>query len=221
MQTIKFIIIFFNCLVFLISYCTVKHYNEGVILNKNLTLVKDPITIVTALYKIKSKYSSDFYLKWVENLLKLDKPIIFFIDPSIANIIKSKRSNKYENKTIWVELEMKDFYTYQKYLFFFKKAYKIDEERKENHTIELYLIWAEKVVFLKKAIDANLFSSFCFYWIDAGLLRESNYSDNFLEQWPSTKRCFEDPRVTFFSMRNLTLDEIENFKSLKIKKSYF
>ena len=54
---------------------------------------------------------------------------------------------------------MKNFYTYRKYINLFKKTYEKDEERKINHTIELYLVWAEKVVFLKKAIDAFLFNS--------------------------------------------------------------
>ena len=90
MITIKLIIILSIFLVFLINYGIVKHYNERIIPHKNITLVKNPITIVTALYKIKSKFSNDHYIKWVENLLKLDKPIIFFVDPAIASIIKKK-----------------------------------------------------------------------------------------------------------------------------------
>ena len=189
------------------------------VVNDNLTFVKENLTLVTALYKIKSKRSFYFYQQWINNFLKINKPVIFFIDPKISETIKSKRSSKFKNKTKWIELEMKEFYTYKKYLKYFKETNLIDKER--YHTVELYLVWAEKIVFLKKAIEDNPFNSTCFYWIDAGYFRERSYKQNFLDNWPSTKRCIEDPRITFISMRQLGSDVIKTFQYLNMTHSFF
>ena len=187
---------------------------------KNNNLVKEDLTIVTALYKIKSKHPFDYYLKWVNNFLKINKPIIFFIDPKISDIVKGKRSAKFNNKTKWIELEMKDFYIYKNYLKYFKETNKIDVEN-NIHSVELYIVWAEKIVFLKKAININPFNSKCFYWVDAGYLREEYYSSEFLDNWPSTKRCLEDPRITFITVRQSVINEINNFATLHMTKGFF
>ncbi len=206
-------------ILFFINYIEKEKYkNEKNNINIE-NLVKEEITIVTCLYYIKSKRTFYLYLNWVNNFLKLTKPIVFFIDPNIYYIVKKKRNIKFQNKTIFIKLNLKDFYTYQKYHHFFSETNKKDKER--YHTIDLYHVWAEKVVFLKKAIKANLFKSKCFYWIDAGMMRDKNYPNEFLEKWPSINKCNEDPRVTFFGVRNLSLSEIKDFKSLKINQSFF
>ena len=112
---------------------------EGLLLS-NINYVKEDLTLVTALYKMKSKYSFKTYLRWVNTFLKLNKPIIFFIDPKISNIIKRKRRAKFCNKTKWIELEMKDFYTYKNYFKYFNETNKLDVE-KNIHTIKLYIVW--------------------------------------------------------------------------------
>ena len=42
-----------------------------------------------------------------------------------------------------------------------------------------------------------------------------------MNNWPSIKRCIEDPRITFISMRQLGSEEIKNFKALNMTLSYF
>ena len=189
-------------------------------IKENSTLIKEDLTLVTGFYKIKSKHSFNSYIQWVNTILKINKPIIFFINPKLSHLVKRKRSVKLYNKTKWIELELKDFYTYKNYLKYFKETNPLDEE-KNIHSIELYCVWAEKVVFLKKAIEDNPFNSTCFYWIDAGYFRKKYYDQNFLVNWPSTKRCKEEPRITFISMRQLALDEIQNFQTLNMALSFF
>ncbi len=195
----KFIInIFF--LLFLFFY-NVKYYP------------KDEITLVTALFKMKSKFSFDKYLKWVENLLLINCSIVFFVDKEISNIIKSKRPFIYENKTIWIETSIKDFYTYKNFRINFIESYEKDLE-KSYHTINLYLIWAEKCHFLKKVIYHNYFHSQCFYWIDAGYFRDK--SKKYINGWPCIKKCKEDPRVLINSIRKLSNNEIKELKNFNI-----
>ena len=109
---------------------------------------------------MKSKFSFDNYLLWVENLLLLNRSIVFFVDKEISSIIKIKRPKLYENKTIWIELSITQFYSYKNFKKNFAESYLIDKE-KSYHSIPLYMIWAEKCYFVKKAIYHNYFKSKC------------------------------------------------------------
>ena len=50
------------------------------------------------------------------------------------------------------------------------------------------------------------FNSKCFYWVDAGYFTNSNTIDKYIN-WPSTKKCFEDPRVLLNSIRIVPYSE--------------
>ena len=174
---------------------------------------KDDITLVTALFKIKSKFPFEAYLNWVENLLLLNTSIVFFADKETSIIINSKRPKLYENKTVFIQSSIKDFYSYKKFKKNFEDSYKIDKEN-SYHTVPLYMVWAEKCYFLKKAIYRNYFNSKCFYWIDAGYFRIKE--DKYIKNWPSNKKCFEDPRVIINGMRKLPDEEIKGIKNFNI-----
>ena len=77
------------------------------------------------------------------------------------------RPKKYHNKTLWIERDMKDFYSFKNYYKEFNETFQNDCE-KQRHNKLLYLIWAEKIYFLKEVVDNNVFNTKCFYWIDIG-----------------------------------------------------
>ena len=199
----------------LISFCFGYFSN---ILFKHYS--KDDITLVTALFKIKSKFSFDKYLLWVENLLLLNRSIVFFVDKNISNIVKSKRPKLYKNKTLWIELSIDQFYSYKKFSKNFAESY-IKDKEKAYHSIPLYLVWAEKCYFVKKAIKYNYFQSQCFYWIDAGYFRDK--IDKYINNWPTIKKCKEDPRVLINGMREISDQEILDLKNINISfyNNYF
>ena len=173
------------------------------------------ITLVTALYHIKSKYKFINYFNWVKNLLQINTSIVFFIDKKLSKEIKKYRPEIYKNKTVWIETNIKDLYSFKKFIKNFIKAHSIDYEKK-IHSVLLYMIWAEKCYFLKRAINLNYFKSECFYWIDAGFFRKKNKINKYLNNWPSSKKCFEDSRVIINSVRNLTKLEINGLKNFNI-----
>lgn len=173
---------------------------------------QDNLTLVTALFKIKSKHKFKEYLVWVNNLLQLNRSIVFFIEKSISKIIKKKRPRKYQNKTVWIELDMKNFYSFKHFKKDFEKSYEIDIE-KFRHTVQLYMIWAEKCFFVKKAIIRNYFNSKCFYWIDAGYFRNNDIK-NFINNWPSINECNKDPRVLMIEIKRISNYELNGFKKL-------
>ena len=79
-----------------------------------------------------------------------------------------------------------------------------------------YLEWAEKCNFLKKAIINNYFDSTCFYWIDAGYFRKEYEIGNYTNNWPSTKKCYEDKRFLLYQIRMIFENE-KNFFLILIK----
>ena len=137
------------------------------------------LTIVTTYYKIKSKHSFPEYLRRLKNFVKLNHSIVFFASKTFINIIKKMRPSNLQNKTIFIEMEMEDFYSYKNFRKEFNESFYVDIEN-SYHTVPLYLIWAEKCSFLKKAIINNYFNSKCFYWVDAGYFVKSDEMDKYI-----------------------------------------
>lgn len=201
-------ILLFICFISFSFLIKLKKNNENIIksrFKKSFKYKPDDLTIVTAYYKIKSKHSFPEYLRRLKNFVKLNHSIVFFASKTFINIIKEMRPTNLQNKTIFIEIEMKDFYSYRKYGKEFNESFYIDKENR-YHTVPLYLVWAEKCFFLKKAIINNYFNSKCFYWIDAGYLVNSNLMDKYIN-WPSTKKCFENSKVLINSIRNVPNSE--------------
>ena len=124
------------------------------------------------------------------------------------------------NKTIFVQMEIKDFYSYKNFGKEFNESFYIDTEN-SYHTVPLYLIWAEKCSFLKKVILKNYFNSSCFYWVDAGYFVNEYLIYKYIN-WPSSKKCYENPRVLLSSIRNVSDSErkdLINF-NLEVHKNF-
>ena len=170
----------------------------------------DDITIVTALYRIPTpRHRFTEYFDWLDNFLQINRSIVFFLQKNLSEIVKSKRPKIYENKTIWIENEFSDLYFY-KYKKEFEKTCKYDGYKfGASHTVPLFIIWNEKLKFLEKAINANYFKSNYFFWIDAGFFRDKNDISQYINDWPSIKRCEEDPRVILNEIRKISKEEYE------------
>ena len=171
--------------------------------------MKNDITLVTSLFQIDTKrHKFSDYIKWVKNLLKINKPIVFFIQPNISEIIKKKRPNKLKKKTIWIERNFSSLYAYKHYLTQFKETFIIDKA-KYKHSVDLFIIWSEKVNFLKESIKNNYFNTKYFFWVDAGLFRE-NKMENYVNDWPSIAKVRKDPRVILNGIRKIEKKEFAN-----------
>lgn len=88
-----------------------ENLNEKVIVKHN----QDDLTIVTAFYAIKSKHSFAEYLMRINNFLKLNHSMVFFTQKALINIIKEMRPKYLHNKTIFVQMEIEDFYSYKNF----------------------------------------------------------------------------------------------------------
>jgi len=117
------------------------------------------LTCVSTFFKVKNKYTYDKYIKWFQNTLDINCPYVFFANKEGIELIKPFRK---DYPTYYIECEIEDFVTY---------SYK---DRMITHpihcpSIELNLIWNEKIFMLQKAKNLNPFQTDWFKWIDAGI----------------------------------------------------
>ena len=187
---------------------------------ENIEYKQDNITIVTAFYAIKSKHSFLEYLMRINNFLKLNRSIVFFTQKTLINIIKEMRPKYLYNKTIFVQMEIKDFYSYKNFGKEFNESFYIDTEN-NYHTVPLYLRWAEKCSFLKKVILKNYFNSSCFYWVDAGFFVNEYLIYRYIN-WPSSKKCYENPKVLLNSVKTIPDSERKDLMkfNLEVHKNF-
>lgn len=117
-----------------------------------------PVTVVSGFWKVKGKHSQ--YEEWFKNTLKIKCPYIFFGNKEAIETVKKYRLYP----THYVELNIKDFYTY-------KYKDKIITHEKHCPSVDVNLIWNEKIFLIERAIKLNKFNSEYFIWIDAGIAR--------------------------------------------------
>lgn len=159
------------------------------------------ITIVTGYFSIPSKFSNEKYWEWIQNFLSLPCHMIIFTDQK--NYSKIKELRKDENTKV-IQIELSEFVVYD-YLDYWKYCKSIDRE--DYHTPELYMIWAEKTFFLKRAIDLNPFNSKYFFWSDIGCIRKKEMLKH-ISTFPNLKSLNQ------FDINKFYLSLIEPFQTI-------
>ena len=116
------------------------------------------LTCVSCYYPVKNKYGNA-YGEWFKNSLDIDCSYVFFSTKPGIEYIKPFRKH---HPTYYIELNIEDFVTYK-----YKDRMKIDDYHCPS--IELNLIWNEKLFMIKKVYELNPFNTEWFKWIDAGI----------------------------------------------------
>ena len=137
------------------------------------------LTCVSAYFHVKNKHA-DKYLDWFENTLSINCPYVFFTNIKSIDIIKKYRKGL---PTYYIECDIEDFFTY-------KYRNKMITHQTHCPSIELNLIWNEKIFMIQKAYEINPFNSEWFQWIDAGIC---NYRDK------------KPPNISFPNINKLSL----------------
>tara|TARA_B110001450_G_C17566027_1_gene458856 strand:+ start:89 stop:784 length:696 start_codon:yes stop_codon:yes gene_type:complete len=123
------------------------------------------LTCVSGYWKIKNKHGEKFD-NWFHNTLQINCPYVFFSDKETIEMIKKYRGDL---PTHYIECRIEDFYTYQ-------YRNKMITDPRHCPSIELNLIWNEKIFLIQKAAKLNPFISSHFMWIDAGICTFRNNS---------------------------------------------
>lgn len=156
------------------------------------------ITIVSAFFSFKkNKYNSlDIYKFWGSNLLPfLNKNLVIFTDEDNYDFIISLRPNELREKTRIIKMNIQDFYM-MNYIDYLKKDLERDHES-SYHNLDLYMIWNEKLNFIKKAINLNFFNSSHYAWCDFGCVRNSKYPELYLKNFPNLAKITENKIYLF------------------------
>lgn len=116
------------------------------------------LTCVSGYWKIKNKHDNSFD-NWFDNTLKINCPYIFFGNKESIEMVKKFRG---ELPTYYIELEIENFHTYKYYDKMITHPFHCP-------SVELNLIWNEKIFLLEQALKENPYSTDYFCWIDAGI----------------------------------------------------
>jgi hypothetical protein len=113
---------------------------------------------------MKSKFHPNKYKEWILNFIQLKMNCIIFTNETTKKWMESWMDMNQCHIEI---LEMNDFITSK---YDWMKQYELDDEK--YHTRELYMIWNEKINFLKVASEKNPYHTDWFLWCDMGSLRK-------------------------------------------------
>lgn len=160
-------------------------------------------TIVSCYYRTKSKHTLSQYDEWMANFLKnINNNMVIFCDKDSYNKICEFRK-EYKDITKICILSLEETYCgSNKYKDIWDYNHSIDIE-KNIHNPNLYIIWNEKAMFVKRVIKQNPFNTDFFCWCDIGCFR--NKDDMYLfknTEWP-TKNFLETARTDKMYFLNL------------------
>lgn len=120
---------------------------------------KYSFTAVSGYWIINNKHDNNEFRKWLNNTLQINCPYVFFGNDESLNIIKSIRG---DFPTVYINLNIEDFYTYR-----YKDVIKTHPQHCPS--VELNMIWNEKIFLVQKAAELNPFNTESFAWIDAAI----------------------------------------------------
>ena len=129
-------------------------------------------TVVTVWYPMNSKYSPIQYIRWLQNMLELDDPMVVFTTSQEIRRIQSFR----EKRDTQILIIKRPFLSERMFsTTFWDQQLAIDSERTLHKNTSLYWIWNDKIEFLKQAILLNPFNTTHFVWVDIGCFRDGPY----------------------------------------------
>jgi hypothetical protein len=188
-------------------------------------------TVVTAYYKLsRNKYTSrppittapydpkKPYVTWIKKLLRLKANMIFFTDTKTYETTLKPLFEESEKKNIVLQIvERSDFYVNKNFGVDWKEQYRIDYQR-EIHSAEVYDIWTQKVDFILRAMDLDVYKSNAYAWVDAGIFRGCHEYDYVFETFPSTRRLV--PGKIMFNLQTDLRDEEKALRSIHEKGGF-
>ena len=124
----------------------------------NIIMNKSKLTCVSGYWKIVNKHGNKFD-DWFKTTLQINCPYIFFGNRESIELVKKYRGDL---PTYYIELNIEEFTTYK-----YKDNMIIDKIH--SPSINLNLIWNEKIFLIQRALEINPFSSDFFMWNDAGI----------------------------------------------------
>lgn len=172
------------------------------------------VTVVTAYYCVKSKHDPSQYDMWINNLLlrvgQNCKMVIFTSSNLIDYMNAVCKKNTLGASFTVISMEMKEFKLLKRYpMNMWVQQYAMDPQKSCGRTIECYLIWNSKLMFMKEAIERNIYGSDKYVWVDIGSCRAPGDSmSNELEHFPRYENVSNDDKVDIVLLRPYAAEEM-------------
>jgi hypothetical protein len=128
--------------------------------------------------------------------LTINCPYVFFSNGSGIEYIKQFRKNL---PTVYIECEIESFYNWK-----YKDIIKTDPHNCPS--VELKMIWNEKIFFIQKASQLNPFKTEWFQWIDAGVCTYRNIQPP-KEKYPNILKFKDLPKNKILYSSSLPWNE--------------
>ena len=172
-------------------------------------------TVVSAYFRIPSKFPQEFYFYWIKNFLEyIPCHLVFFTEPDLIPMFTAWRG-EYIDRTIFIPFNFHDMEAFKKYGRSFWESELEKDTEKDNktntqntHSPELYAIWYEKKEFILKTIAANPFNHEKFLWCDAGGFRITSWFDR-LQEFPNPD-IIHPTKFFLLSINPFTESELNN-----------
>lgn len=126
--------------------------------------------VVTAYYKIRSKFDYAQYMHWINNFLNtVACDVILFTTHDMAQIFRNFGKT---NVTV-VEQEMNELYFHKNHIGNFEQQW-LSDPIKNRRSPELYILWYNKLKFIEHAhsICGDKYTNYI--WCDIGAFREEH-----------------------------------------------
>jgi len=138
--------------------------------------------VVTAYHRVRGKYGSKEYDKWMQNILSLQDAMVIFTEEALVDQVKDLRKHALD-RTVIVTLELKDLVYGDLYpKEFWENQLNRDPEKRRHRSYELFWIWLSKSWFVNEAIRLNVFQSDLFMYSDIGCFRNNRYNSKIIIQ---------------------------------------
>ncbi len=116
-------------------------------------------------------------------------PLVIFTDKEHAPYFLRLRK-KYKENTVVIIKELHQLHEYAHYALY--QEHHAKDTEKDIHSPDLYIIWNEKLHFVKEAYELNVFRSQWFMWMDIGAFRNRKGSYDLtpreIAQWPDAEK---------------------------------
>lgn len=119
------------------------------------------LTVVSSCFPVANKYSNglDVYLHWFSNTLRINCPYVIFTDEATKPILERYRAGL---PTLFITTTLDDFYMNQ-------YKHKMVTHPRHCPSVELNMIWTEKLLMMQQVATQNPFGSEWIMWIDCGI----------------------------------------------------
>ena len=166
-------------------------------------------TILSAFYPLggKSKHAETLYDEWNSRFFSLSDNMIVVTDASGEERIASARE-KSEGCTLVIldELNNTEIYGVTDW-----KLQQNKDPEAAIHSIELYIIWNQKAIWLEMSVEHNPFQSAYFFWADSGQFRNSRFFQSYMtpkEKWVAAPGNIPKCKVMFLSIEKFEPHEL-------------